>query len=708
MTYTTIGRRDFIKSGAIAGAGLFIGFRLAGARETEAIISSAAGEFAPNAYLKIGADGIVTLFADHVELGQGVMTSLPMIVADELDADWSTVKIERMPDDPSAWPRSIMTVGSQSVRGSWQPLRRAGATAREMLVAAAADKWKVEPASLRTEKGFVIHAPSGRRASYGELATAAAALTPPANPTLKDPKDFRIIGTRQPRVDIPSKVNGSATYGIDVRLPGMLIATVVRPPVFGSEVKSFNPAAARAVEGVKDVVKFESGIAILATDTWSALKGRRALEVQWTDTENAKVSLADIRRSFTELAGTPGAVARNVGDVEGALKSAMNPITVDYELPFAAHATMEPMNCTAHVRAGGADVWAPTQAPTNFQRTAAQIAGLNAKDVKLHVTMVGGGFGRRSRTDVLDDAVRLSKLTGVPVKVMWTREDDMQHDFYRPFGIHRMQGAVGADGWPIAWMHRVVTQAALGGGRGAGGALTVNGDAVGGAADLPYAIPNLRVENIITNSPVPVAPWRSVGHSQNGFVTEAFIDELAAAGKKDPVELRRRLLQAAPRYLGALELVAEKSGWGKPLPPGVSRGVAVHAMSGTYVAQVAEVAIDKGDIRVKRVVCAVDCGIVINPDTIAAQMEGSIVYGLTCALKNEITIAGGRVEQANFNNYPMLRMSETPSVEVYTVPSTEAPGGIGEPGVPPIAAAVANAVFAATGKRLRKLPLRLA
>jgi isoquinoline 1-oxidoreductase beta subunit len=707
MTPTAVGRRDFIKTGAIAGAGLLIGFRLADARESAAIIESSAGEFAPNAYLRIGTDGAVTLFADHVELGQGVMTSLPMIVAEELDADWSTVKIERMPDDPSAWPRTIMTVGSQSVRGSWQPLRRAGAAAREMLVSAAADSWKVDHASLRTEKGFVIHAASGRRASYGELAAAAAALTPPANPTLKDPKDFRIIGKPQPRVDIPSKVNGSATYGIDVRIPGMLIAAVVRPPVFGSEVKSFNPAAARAVDGVKDVVKFESGVAVLATDTWSALKGRRALEVEWTEIENGKISLADIRRSFTQLAATPGAVARNDGDVDAALRTATNPITVDYELPFAAHATMEPMNCTAHVRADGADVWAPTQAPTSFQRLAAQIAGLQPKDVRLHVTMVGGGFGRRARTDVLEDAVRLSKLAGAPVKVMWTREDDMQHDFYRPFGIHRMQGAIGTDGWPVAWMHRVVTQAALGGGRGAGGAPAVNGDAVGGAADLPYAIPNLRVENIITNSPVPVAPWRSVGHSQNGFVTEAFIDELAAAGKKDPVELRRRLLQKAPRHLGVLELAAEKAGWGKPLPARVARGVAVHSMNGTYVAQIAEVAIDNGDIRVKRVVCAVDCGIVINPDTVAAQMEGAIVYGLTCALKNEITIAGGRVEQANFNTYPMLRMSETPRVEVYIVPSTEAPGGIGEPGVPPIAAAVANAVFAATGKRLRKLPLRL-
>lgn len=703
---STISRRDFVKTGALASAGLLIGFRLSDARELDGL-ATAAADFTPNAYLKIGTDGAVTVFADHVELGQGVMTALPMIVAEELDADWSKVRIERMPDDPSTWPRAIMTVGSQSVRGSWQPLRRAGATAREMLISAAAQQWSVDRPSCRAEKGFVLHDESGRRASYGELATAAAAITPPQEPPLKDPKDYRIIGTSAPRVDIPSKVDGSAKFGIDVRVPGMLVASVVRPPVAGADIKRIDETAARIVPGVKDVIRFERGVAVVATDTWSALKGRRALVIEWSDPTSVDVSSAEIRRVFTQLAASPGAVARNDGDVEAALRAARNTLTVDYELPFAAHATMEPMNCTAHVRSDGVEVWVPTQAPTSFQRTAALIAGVRPSDVRVHVTMVGGGFGRRSRTDVLEDAVRLSKRAGAPIKVMWTREDDMQHDYYRPFGIHRMSGAVGSDGWPVAWMHRVVTQAALGGGRGSDGKMAVNGDAVGGAADLPYAIPNLRVENVITETPIAVAPWRSVGHSQNGFVTEGFIDELAAAAKKDPVELRRRLLAKSPRHLGVLELAAQKAGWGTPLPAGTGRGVAVHAMSGTYVAQVAEVTVQKNDIKVNRVVCAVDCGIVINPDGVAAQMEGAIVYGLTCALKNEITVAGGKVEQANFNTYPMLRLVESPRVEVYTVPSTEAPGGIGEPGVPPIAAAVANAVFAVTGKRLRKLPLRL-
>ena len=703
MTARVVDRREFLRATGLAGAGLVIGFRVTGV--ADAIAMPAPADFAPNAYLRIGTDGVVTLFADHVELGQGVHTALPMIVAEELDADWSTVRIERMPADPSAWPRAIRTVGSQSVRGSWAPLRRAGATAREMLAMAAAEQWGVERSSVRTEKGFVVHAATARRLAYGDVAARAAALSPPTNPPLKAPADYRILGTRVPRVDVPDKVTGAAQFGIDVRVPGMLVATVIRPPAFGGSVKTFDASAAKQVPGVRDVVQFESGLAVIANDTWSAIKGRRALKVEWDGGPNANATSADIRRAFTELAGTRGAQARNDGSFESAYGAAGTKVDADYELPFAAHATMEPMNCTAHVRADGCDVWASTQAPTGFQQTAANIAGLPLNAVKVHVMMVGGGFGRRSRTDVLEDAVRLSKRLGAPIKVMWTREDDMQHDFYRPFGIHRMRGAVDSGGWPVAWFHRIVTQAALGGGRGGAGG--VNGDAVAGARELPYAIPNVLVENIITESAVPVAPWRSVGHSQNGFVTEAFLDELAAAGKKDPVELRRRLLANSPRDLGVMELAVSKSDWGKPMRTGQGRGIAVHAATGSFVAQIAEVTVANNEIRVDRVVCAVDCGVVINPDTIAAQMEGSIVYGLTCALKGEITVANGGVVQDNFNDYPMLRLREMPRVEVHLVPSTANPGGVGEPGVPPIAAAVANAVFAATGKRLRKLPLRL-
>ncbi len=695
MTPRTIDRREFLAVGATVGAGLLIGFRVADAESISATNTPAA-DLAPNGYLRVGTDGIITLYADHVELGQGVMTALPMIVAEELDADWNLVRIERMSDNPSAWPRRVMTVGSQSVRTSWAPLRKAGATAREMLISAAATMWSVDRAQCRVSQGFVLHNASGRRASYGELANAAATLPVPTDPPLKDPKAFRIVGTMRPRVDIPSKTNGSAQFGIDVRVPGMLIATVLRPPVFGGSVVSFDASAAKAISGVKDVVQFESGLAVLATDTWSALKGREALKVEWNAGANASLSSEEIRRQFSAQLAESGKMFTNRGDANAALASSTSVITADYELPFAAHATMEPMNCTAHVRADGVDVWVPTQAPTSFQTTAAQIAGVRPSAVKLNVTMVGGGFGRRSRPDVLLDAVRLSKLANAPVKVMWTREDDMQHDMYRPFGLHRLSGAVGADGMPVAWTHRLVTQNALG-----------EGDTVGGAADLPYAIPNLRVELVVATSAVPVAPWRSVGHSQTGFVTEAFLDELAFVGRQDPVALRRKLLAAAPRYLGVMELAVSKSDWGKPMPAGSGRGIAVHASTGSYVAQIAEVTVERNVIRVNKVICAVDCGVVINPDTLAAQMEGSIVWGLTCALKNEITVAGGQVVQANFNTYPMLRMSESPRVEVYTVASSAAPGGIGEPGVPPIAAAVANAVFAATGKRLRKLPFRL-
>src|SRR5512143_1123587 len=520
MTTKEIGRREFIKVGATAGAGLLVGFRLLAAAETVAQSGVAtAGDLSPNAYLRIGTDGAVTLFADHVELGQGVMTALPMIVAEELDADWKMVRVERMSDDPSAWPRPIMTVGSQSVRTSWNPLRKAGATAREMLLAAGAQQLGADRGQCRTEKGFIVHTPSGRKVGYGAVATLAATMPVPQNPALKDPKDYHIVGTHMPRVDIPSKVNGSAQFGLDVRVPGMLYATVIRPPVWGGKVKSLDAAAAKSVQGVKDVVQFSNGVAVLAMDTWSALKGRRALNVEWDDGPSALLSSADIRRQFTELAASAGTVMGTpAGDASAALASAGKRISADYELPYAAHATMEPMNCTAHVRADSVDVWAPTQAPTNFQRFAAQVAGVSPSAVHLHVTMVGGGFGRRSRTDFLEDAVRLSKLAGAPVKVMWTREDDMQHDSYRPFGIHRLEGALGSDGWPVAWLHRIVTQNALG-----------PGDTAGGAADLPYAIPNLRVELVAPTTAVPVAPCRSVGHPQNAVVAEGSSDELAVA-----------------------------------------------------------------------------------------------------------------------------------------------------------------------------------
>ena len=694
-------RREFLRTSALAGAGLVVGFRFTSRAEAQEI-STAAADFAPNAYIRIAADGTITLFADHVELGQGITTALPMILADELDADWDTVRLERLQDDPSAWPRPIRTVGSQSVRGSWMSLRNAAAVVRESLALAAAKEWNVDRVSVRTEKGFAIHGASNRRIGYGELTGAAAEIVKgDVGFSLKEPAEFTIIGTKRARADIPAKVNGRAQFGLDVRVPGMLVATVIRPPVIGGKVKSFDPAPAKAVDGVKDVVEFENGVAVLANDTWSALKGRKALVVEWDDGANVALSSAGLRQQYTTLMGSAANVAATRGDPEALLRSSAASITADYELPFAAHATMEPMNCTAHVRADGCEVWASTQGPTGVQQTVAQLLGIPQKSVTVHVMMVGGGFGRKSNNDPVIDAVRLSKIVNAPVKVMWTREDDMQHDRYRPFGLHKLRGAVDASGIPVAWTHRIVSLHALSA-----------GDTMGGASDLPYGIPNFRADYVTPPASVPVQPWRSVGHSQNGFVTESFLDELAVAGKKDPVELRRALLanaqaRDAARYAGVLELAVSKSSWGKPMPAGQGRGIAVHAMTGSYVAQIAEVSVVNNSIRVNKVVCAVDCGIVINPDTLASQVEGAIIYGLTCALKNEITVTGGRIDQDNFNTYPMLRINEAPHVEVYTVASTESPGGMGEPGVPPIAAAVGNAVFAATGKRLRKLPFRL-
>jgi isoquinoline 1-oxidoreductase beta subunit len=692
-----VDRREFLRTTGLAGAGLLIGFNLPGTDE----VSTIPADFAPNAYLRIGPDGAVTLFADQVEMGQGVMTALPMIVAEELDADWSKVTVERLQENPSAWPRPIFTVGSGSVRGSWLPLRRAGAEARARLVAAAAKRWSVPGAECQTENSVVTHVPSNRRLTYGELAAEAAALVPAAPAVLKDPANFRLIGTRRLRVDVPSKVNGSAKFGLDVRVPGMAVATIVRPLVSGSRAETFDAAAAKAIPGVIDVLALPTGIAVLAKDTWTALSGRRALKVTWSESPNTAFSSAVIRERFTQLFAESGNVATNRGDAPGVIAASPSPIRCDYELPFAAHAPMEPINCTVHVRDGSAEIWIPTQAPTQAQQLASRMLGLQPASVKVHVMMAGGGFGLRANSEILREALTLGQLllkTGksMPVKVMNTREDDMRGGYYRPFGVHRMSGAIDAEGWPVAWSHRIVSQHALG-----------QGDTVAGAANIPYTIPNVFVDSGTGTSPVTVWAWRAVGHSQNGFVKESFLDELAHAGKKDPVDLRRRLLTKDQRALGVLNLAVSRSEWGKPMPPGSGRGIAVHSNVGSHCAQIAEVTVRGNEIHVDRVICAVDCGIVVNPDTVVAQVEGAVIFGLTCALKNEITIAGGKVEQENFNTYPILRMTETPRIEVHLVKSTLQPSGVGELGVPAIAAAVGNAVFAATGKRLRKLPFRL-
>ncbi len=716
---TEVTRREFLKAGATAGAGLAIAFYLPRGM-AEGVVSPPA-QFAPNAWIAIDSAGIVTFTLDKSEMGQGTHTGLAMVLAEELEADWSRVRLGAVPVQASAWSRRMSTGGSSSIRGSWEIVRKAGATAREMLLNAAARRWRVERATCRAERGAVIHTPTGRRLSYGKLVEIAATLPVPTDPPLKDPKDFRILGTRVRRLDTPPKVTGGAAFGIDVRVPGMLVATVARSPVFGGGVKSFDATAARAVTGVRHVVELkgstgpssdnsprvwtESGVAVVADYYWQAAQGRRALKIVWDDGPNALLDSAGISAKFERLAQQAGAVARTQGSAASALASSARKVDSVYEVPYLHHATMEPMNCTAYVRGDSCDVWAPTQNQSRAQEVAAELSGLPKEACRVHTTLLGGGFGRRLEADFVAEAVRISKAVGAPVKLIWSREDDVQHGFYRPATYNRLAAGLDPAGRPVAWTHRIVAPSILSWkfGRLENG---IDRTTIEGAANLPYAIPNIQVEQLVADIPVPLGFWRSVGSSHNAFVTECFFDEVAAAAGKDACELRRELLRDHPRHLSVLNLAAEKAGWGTPLPAGRHRGIAVAESFGSFVAQVAEVSVaGHGGVRVHRVVCAVDCGPVVSPDAIEAQMEGGIVFGLTAALYGAITIEKGRVVQSNFHDYPMLRMNEMPVVETYIVPSTEKQGGIGEPGVPPIAPAVCNAIFAATGKRVRKLPI---
>jgi len=705
-------RRAFLQVTGTVGAGLVIGFRIPDRR---GIVP-----FAPNAWLQVDPTGAVTVTIDKSEMGEGNHTALAMIVAEELDADWSKVKVGPLPENPAGWSRRMSTGGSTSVRTSWDILRKAGASARAMLVAAAAQTWGAEPAACSTENGIVSHTGTSHRLTYGELAQKAAAIPVPENPPLKDPKDFRLIGHRTHRLDTPSKVNGTAQFGIDVRVPGMLVASIERSPVFGGKVKSFDPARAKATPGVRHVVQLdgtpwlgtggawgigsESGVAVVADTYWQAVEGRRALQITWDEGPNA--TLGDIPGKLAAFATQAGVSARKDGDAAAALAGAAKKIDAVYTVPFQHHATMEPMNCTAHVRADGCDVWAPTQNQSRAQEVAAEAAGLPKEKVRIHTTLLGGGFGRRLESDFVFEAVRLSKAVNAPVKVIWSREDDTKHGFYRPATYNRLTAGLDAQNKPIAWTHHIVAPPIL----LKFGPLQDGIDRTsidGAAADLPYAFPNVSVDQVAADLPgIPLGFWRSVGASQNAFVVESFIDELAVLAGRDPYEFRRELLQAKPRHLRTLELVATKAGWGTPLPPGRGRGIAIAEWEPTTCAEVAEVSVaPDGTVRVHRVVCAVDCGPVVNPLTIEAQLQGGVVYGLSAALYGEITIDQGRVQQGNFHDYPMPRISAMPVVEVHIVPSTDALGGIGEPSVPPTAPAVCNAIFAATGKRIRHLPI---
>ncbi len=691
-------RREFVKLGAVAGGGLLLAVYAPDAFAAPDAVAAAA-PFEPDAFLRIDPDGTVTITVSRSDMGQGVRTSLPMIVAEELDADWDRVKIVQADAHPDRYGR-MMTVGSTSVRnGAWLPLRRAGAAARAMLVAAAAERWSVPVADLRTERGQVRHQATGRAVSYGDLATAAAMKPVPAQPRLKSPSEFRIIGTSPRQLDTPAKVTGKAAYGVDARVPGMKFATVVHPPVFGSVVKSFDAGRAKAVSGVTDVVQVSQGVAVVATHTGAALKGARALTIEY-DKATFAMSTPEITAQLKTLAADGGAEARRVGDAPGALSSAARQVTAAYDAPYLAHATMEPMNCTAHVRPDGVELWAPTQNPQGAQSTAARLAGVAVDKVTVHVQLMGCGWGRRSSTDYVTDAVEVSKAIGAPVQVTWTREEDMQHDFYRPAAHVALAGGLDSSGALQALSATVAAQAISGGANG------VDGNAVASMADTPYRIPNLLVRYARAQNAVPVGYWRSVGPSQNTFIFESFIDELAHAARKDPVEFRRALLAHDARMLHVLDEAARRANWGSRLPAGRARGIALVEDKGGRVCEIAEVSLERNRIRVHKVTLVADCGQIIHPGIVQAQMSGSVVAGLSAALYGEISIERGRVKQGNFNDYRMLRIDEMPEVDVHVVPSSADPGGVGEPGVPPIAAAVANALFTLTGVRARSLPLR--
>ena len=677
-------RRGFLKTGASAVGGLLLGFRLHG--ETTAPAASKL-----NAWVHIAPDDRVTLFIHKAEMGQGTVTSLAMLLAEELECDWNRIRTEFPGIDP-AFGRNQGVVGSASIRTSYDTLRRAGAAARQMLVEAAAQKWGVNASECRAENGAVLH--GGQKLSYGALADAASKLPVPANVALKRPDEFTVIGKSHRRLDTPDKTNGRAVFGIDVRVPGMLHAVVARCPVFGGKVASFDAAKAKAAPGVKFVAPISTGVAVVADNTWSAIQGRNLLEVKFDEGAHAGVSSAGISAAFAGHMAQAGSVQKQTGDAATALAGAARKIEARYEVPYLAHAPMEPLNATADVKPDRCEVWASTQGQTAAHSEAMRITGLKPEQVIINTRYMGGGFGRRARSDYIGEAVEISKAIGAPVQLTWTREDDMQYDWYRPASLAHFAGGLDSDGWPVALTSRVACPY-FGGPR----------TAVEGIADMAYAIPNLLVDSHDVNLGIPVSYWRSVGFSQNTFFTESFIDELAAAGGKDPLELRRRLLANSPRMLAALELAAAKADWGKPLPAGHGRGIGLSNNIGSNTVQIAEVSVLEGKLRVHRVVAAVDCGQVVNPAGVEQQIQSGIVFGLSAALKGAITIDQGRVQQGNFNHYDVLRIDEMPLVEVYLVPSHAAPGGIGEASTPGIGAAVANAVSAATGKRVRKLPI---
>jgi isoquinoline 1-oxidoreductase subunit beta len=704
-TEPALTRRGFLKAGLAVGGGLVVGFHvpLVPAEQTGKPV------FAPNAFIRIDARGKVTLIMPQVEMGQGIFTSVAMILAEELDAAFDQVNLEPAPPNDKLYANPVfgiqVTGNSNSVRAFWLPLRKAAAGARALLVQAASQTWKVEPASIQTENNEAIHTPSGRRIAYAALISRAQTLTPPKDPPLKDPKDFKLIGNPLKRLDTPDKVNGKVIYGIDAMPSGVKFATLAACPVFGGTVGRVDDAKAKGIPGVRKVVVLDNFVAVVGDHMWAAKQGLAALDITWNEGPHAAVSSDDVWKQLRASSATEGAVAKSAGDVAKGLAEG-ELLEAAYELPFLAHATMEPMNCTVHVTPASCEVWVGTQVLTRAQAIAAKVTGLPLDRVTVHNQLIGGGFGRRLEVDMIDMAVQIAKQVDGPVKVIWSREEDIQHDVYRPVYRDTLSATV-ANGRIVGWKHRITGSSVIARWIPPAFQKGIDIDAVDSAVDIPYDIPNLRVEYVRDEPPgVPTGFWRGVGPNNNVFAIESFMDELAKKSSKDPLAFRRDLLDKSPRLKAVLELAAAKAGWGGPLPARTGRGIAAQVSFGSFIATIAEAEVDSnGEVRVRRMVCAVDSGIIVNPDTLVAQMQGGLIFGLTAALYGKITVAKGRVQQSNFNDYRMLRINETPSIDVYLIKSGEAPGGIGETGVTAAPPALGNALFAATGIRLRQLPI---
>jgi len=703
----TFTRRAMVKATVVASGGFVLGVSMP--RLAPAFAAETNADFAPNAFIRIDQDGKVTFTIPQVEMGQGIYTALSMVLAEELDAPFEQVSAVAAPPNDKLYANPLLgfqvTGGSTSVRAFWDPMRIAGAAARAMLVKAAAAKWSVDPASCRTENGAVFHDASAQNATYGELARAAAGLTPPQNPPLKSPANFKLIGKPLKRLDTPDKVNGKAVYGIDARPPGVKIATLASCPVFGGKVAHVNDGAAQSVPGVRQIVVLDDLVAVVGDHMWAAKQGLAALEVTWDEGPNANVTTADVLNGLVAASEKQGAVAKSTGDIAAGLAEGTK-LEAAYHVPFLAHAPMEPMNCTVHVQADGCEIWVGNQVLSRTQAIAAEVTGLPIEKVIVHNHLIGGGFGRRLEVDYIAKSVRIAQKVDGPVKVIWTREEDIQQALYRPFYFDRFAASL-SNGKITAWSHKIAGSSVLA--RWAPSTFEdgLDADAVDGAIDFPYDTPNLHVQYVHAEPPgVQTCFWRSVGPGHNIFVIESFVDELAHAAKQDAVVFRRAHLAKEPRLLACLDLAAEKAGWGSALPARVGRGVACQSVFGSYVAAIVAAEVDaNGEIAIRRVTAAVDCGTIVNPDSVEAQIQGGLIFGLTAALYNEITIAKGRVQQSNFNNYRMMRINEAPAIDVHLIRNGEAPGGIGEPGTSIAAPALANALFAATGVRFRSLPI---